>query len=489
MEKLNIFLAVLVFVALVAFMVVLSKKIKASFTIRVMTALVLGLAYGSIIQWIFGVADSEAKVPNTSVAIVEWVNLLGTGFTRGLQFVIAPLVFVSIVAAIAKLGQPGQGIKKAVMIISFLLITTAIAALVSIGVVRIFNFNINNLVKPNLDAGKADSIPDTVLKLIPSNLFAAFSGSAVLPIVFISVVIGFAYLDVKKHKPHIGAKFESFLDTAYDIVLKLVDYVIGFTPYGILAIISVRSASAGWEFMAQLGIVVLVSFVAMAIMFAIHLIISAVAGVSPARWIKKSSAALLFSFSSRSSSATVPLTIQAQRKLGVSEGNANLAASFGTCIGQNACAGLYPAMVAILAGLAQGWDVWSAGFIIPLVLYCVISSIGTAGIGGGATNVSLMVLGLMGLPIEIVTILLAVDFIIDMGRTAVNVNDSILAGFVVGRIEKDIDNDVLFDRKDYDHELRLSEKKDDAKDAETLLGSVIESDDSSVNEASKLVEV
>jgi L-cystine uptake protein TcyP (sodium:dicarboxylate symporter family) len=97
-------------------------------------------------------------------------------------------------------------------------------------------------------------------------------------------------------------------------------------------------------------------------------------------------------------------------------------------------------------GLVQGWNVWSPAFLVPLVLYVVIASIGTAGVGGGAINVSLLVLSLIGLPVELVAVLISVDFIIDMGRTLINVSDSILAGFVAGKLEHEINEDVLYDR-------------------------------------------
>jgi L-cystine uptake protein TcyP (sodium:dicarboxylate symporter family) len=203
----------------------------------------------------------------------------------------------------------------------------------------------------------------------------------------------------------------------------------------------------------------------MAIVFALHIATLWATGVNPVRLFKKTGAALLFAFTSRSSAATLPITIEGIRKLGVSEANSNLAGSFGTCIGQNACAGIYPVTVAILVGLVQGWNVWSAGFLIPLVIYAVIASIGTAGVGGGATNVTLMVLGLIGLPIELVAILISVDFLIDMGRTAVNVSDGILAGYITGKIEGEINKDLLYDRITLEEVKEQEEKEKTAGEA------------------------
>jgi hypothetical protein len=442
-------LALLIFAGLITLIYLLGKKAKLGFTMRVVIAFFLGISYGILVQYIFGGNSVGTEV-------VKWVNIIGAGFISALQFVVIPLVLVSIINAITKLNNPNQGLKKAGIIIGILLATTAISAVVTIGVVKVFGLSANNLIDYSPSSRQPKDVQSTILSLIPNNLFAALSSNSVLPIVFIAVLLGIAYLAISKERPTIGKGFKTFLETAYEFVMKIVDYVISFTPYGILGIIAVRTANGNWQFVLQLGLIITASFVAMAIVFLIHLAIMWIFGVNPIRYLKKTGAALLFAFTSRSSAATLPLTIEAQRKLGVSEANANLAGSFGTCIGQNACAGIYPVTVALLVGLVQGWNVWSASFLIPLVLYAVIASIGTAGIGGGATNVTLMVLGLMGLPIELVAILISVDFIIDMGRTLINVSDGIVAGFVTGRIEKDVNTDLLLDKISFE-EVRKKE--------------------------------
>ncbi|MDR1362910.1 MAG: cation:dicarboxylase symporter family transporter [Spirochaetaceae bacterium] len=417
---------------------------KLGFTARVGLALVIGAAFGVVLQLIFGAETTTGA----GASIKKWINITGSLFTKSLQLIIVPLVLVSIINAITKLTSFGEGFKKAGRIIAFLLATTAISAVFTIIVVRIFNLSADYLIEYTASTSQPADVATTITNLIPNNIFAAFSSNSVLPVVFAAVMLGFAYLAVKKEDAVIGARFEAFLGTAYALVLKMVNFVIKFTPYGVLAIITVRVASGSGQFIIQLGLVIAASFIVMLAIFVMHLVIAAVGGISPLVYLKKTAPALLFAFSSRSSAATVPLTIQAQRSLGVGEANADLAAALGTCIGQNGCAGLTPPMLAILVGLVQGWNVWSPAFLVPLVLYVVIASIGTAGVGGGAINVSLLVLSLMGLPIELVTILISIDFIIDMGRTLINVSDSILSGFMSGRLEHEINEDILHDRID-----------------------------------------
>ncbi len=153
--------------------------------------------------------------------------------------------------------------------------------------------------------------------------------------------------------------------------------------------------------------------------------------VDPITYIKKTFPALTFAFSSRSSAATIPLTIEAQTKgLGNDEGISNFAASIGASVGQNACAGLYPAMLAIMVTAGGAYDV----SMVQLIIVIVISSLGVAGVGGGATNAALIVFGTLGLPVEIVALLISVEAIIDMGRTAINVNGAITAGTITSRL-------------------------------------------------------
>src|SRR5699024_10972054 len=137
---------------------------------------------------------------------------------------------------------------------------------------------------------------------------------------------------------------------------------------------------------------------------------------------------------SRSSAATIPLNIETQtKKLGVSEGVANLSASFGATIGQNGCAGIYPAMLAVMIAPAAGVEV-NISFILTLIAVVAISSFGVAGVGGGATFAALIVLSTMNLPVALAGLLIAVEPLIDMGRTALNVNDSMVAGVVTGKV-------------------------------------------------------
>ena len=153
-----------------------------------------------------------------------------------------------------------------------------------------------------------------------------------------------------------------------------------------------------------------------------------------------------FAFTSRSSAGALPLNIETQTKaLGVDEATANFAGSFGLSIGQNGCAGVYPAMLATIVAPTVGINVFDWQFILLLVAVVTISSFGVAGVGGGATFASLIVLGSMNLPIAIVGLVISVEPLIDMARTLVNVSDSMVAGMVTSSRINELDRSILDD--------------------------------------------
>jgi L-cystine uptake protein TcyP (sodium:dicarboxylate symporter family) len=183
-------------------------------------------------------------------------------------------------------------------------------------------------------------------------------------------------------------------------------------------------------------------------MFAIHLLLLALAGLNPLTFVRKAFPVLTFAFTSRTSAGTLPLNVKTQTdELGVPEGIANFAGSFGLSIGQNGCAGIYPAMLAVMAAPVAGVDPLSPAFILTLILVVALSSFGVAGVGGGATFAALMVLSTMNLPVAIVGLLISVEPLIDMGRTALNVSGSMTAGLLTSRVTGELDYDVYNETK------------------------------------------
>ncbi|HEY7775286.1 MAG TPA: cation:dicarboxylase symporter family transporter, partial [Kineobactrum sp.] len=179
---------------------------------------------------------------------------------------------------------------------------------------------------------------------------------------------------------------------------------------------------------------VLASYLAIAIMFAVHALLLVLNGTSLAVYFRAVWPVLAFAFTSRSSAATIPLNVETQiRDLQVPTPIANLSATLGATIGQNGCAGIYPAMLAVMIAPSMGVDPMSLDFIAGLVAIIAISSFGVAGVGGGATFAALIVLPAMGFPVTVAAVLISIEPLIDMARTALNVNGAMTTGVITKR--------------------------------------------------------
>ncbi len=402
-----------------------------------------------VLQEVYGPQSAVIKQSNI------WVGIIGSGYVRLLTMIVMPLIIVSITSAITNLKDIKILGKAGTLIMAVLLATTAIAATVGIGYSFVFNLNAQTLQvgEAELDAKKsvegklvtfeAKPVQQQLIEIIPSNPFYAITGqgsNATLSVVFFSSFIGIAVLGIKKKKPQSAEFFINAINALRDIVMRLVTLVLKLTPYGVLALMTGFVSTSNFSEMVKLVQFVVASYCSILTMFAIHMLILSVLGFNPFTYIKKIIPVMIFAFTSRTSVGTMPLTIETLiHKLGVSEADANLSASFGTCIGQNGCAGIYPAMLAIMAAPTVGINPFELGFLIKLIIVVVIGSFGIAGVGGGATFASLIVLSTMGLPVGLVGLLIAIEPLIDMGRTALNVSGSMTAGLVTGKLLNEVD--------------------------------------------------
>jgi uncharacterized protein len=454
METLWVIINVLVLILLVGILYWMQKK-HISFTKRVFAGLGLGVLFGVALQLIY-TSTSDVVVKST-----DWFNLIGYGYVRLLQMMVIPLIMVSIISAIMKLkGGKNLG-KMSGLIITVLLLTTAVAAAVGITTALAFDLSAVNiqggaaeeqqgaLLQERLGDVEGRTLPQQILDFIPSNPFADMTGArrtSTIAVVIFSAFIGIAVLGLDRKNKEQAETFRNMISAVYGVVMRIVTLVLRLTPYGILALMAKTIATTDLAVIMNLIDFVLASYVALIVMFIIHLVLLAIFGFNPLKYVKKVFPTLTFAFTSRSSAATIPLNVQTQnKKLGVSEGIANLSASFGATIGQNGCAGIYPAMLAVMIAPTAGVDPTSWSFILTLIVVVMISSFGVAGVGGGATFASLIVLSTMNLPVALAGLLISVEPLIDMGRTALNVNDSMTAGVITGKVMNEVDKDVYND--------------------------------------------
>src|SRR5690625_1213645 len=252
----------------------------------------------------------------------------------------------------------------AAWIIGILITTTMVAALVGIGSAALFDLNADQLemgeaesdrgsaLETQLEDVESQSTPDKILNFIPSNIFLDLTGersTSVIAVVIFSMIVGIAVLGLRRKDPEQAEVFTTIINAIYAVVMRIVTLVLRLTPFGILALITTTVEHTNFADIIQLGEFVIASYVAIAVIFIIHFVLIGVFGLNPFAYIRKVLPVLGFAFTSRSSAGTITLNTQAQKNaLGVDEGIANMSASFGATMGQNGCAGIYPAMLAIM---------------------------------------------------------------------------------------------------------------------------------------------
>ncbi|EOB8933172.1 L-cystine transporter [Staphylococcus aureus] len=454
----NAFLTLIDIIVLVIFIVILHMMARKhiSFAKRVFTALGIGIVFGVLLHLVYGTHS------NVITSTSDWFNIVGQGYVALLQMIVMPLIFISIVAAFTKIQIGEKFAKIGSLIFIFLIGTVTIAAIVGVVYALVFGLDASTINLGNAEQARgseiakqakdltAHTLPQQILELLPKNPFLDFTGqraTSTIAVVIFASFIGFAYLRVARKQPDHGELLKRAIDAIYSLVMAIVTFVLRLTPYGVLAIMANTLSTSDFGAIWTLGKFLIASYAALITMYIIHLIILSLLGISPIRYVKKTLEVLIFAFTSRSSAGALPLNVQTQtRRLGVPEGIANFAATFGLSIGQNGCAGIYPAMLAIMVAPVANVEI-DLQFIVTLIAVVIISSFGVAGVGGGATFASILVLSTLNLPVALAGVLISVEPLIDMGRTALNVNDSMLAGTGTAKLTKHWDKDT-FDSND-----------------------------------------
>jgi L-cystine uptake protein TcyP (sodium:dicarboxylate symporter family) len=432
-----------------------------SFTRRVFTGMGLGMVLGAAFQALYGAASPLVAQTNA------YLDIVGTGYVSLLQMIIMPLIMVSIIQAILKLRDASSLGKISALTIGTLMATTAIAAVIGILMAKLFGLTAVGLTSSAAEIARGQylqgrlataqeiSLPSMILSFIPANPFLDMTGArktSTIAVVLFSIFIGVSATGVAGKKPEVFESFSNFIHVAHVIVMRMVTLVLRLTPFGVFALMAQVVASSSLGDILNLVSFVGASYSALILMFGVHLLLVTGSGLNPLRYVKKIFPVLAFAFSSRTSAGSIPMSVATQTsRLGTPEGIANFAASFGSMMGQNGCGGIYPAMLAVMIAPTVGIDPWSAHFLLPLLAIVTFGSIGVAGVGGGATFAALIVLSAMNLPVALAGLLISIEPLIDMGRTALNVSGSITAGTLASRALGATDMDVF----DSDAEINL----------------------------------
>ncbi len=417
----------------------LSKKL--NFTKLMITSTIIGIVLGILIQFV-------AKFPNDPTNITwlnevsKWYGLIGYGFMDLLKMLVVPLVFLSIIRVIMNLTEGENLNKLTARSVVMLLGTTAIAAIVGIIVGNLFKLGVGEqVIKSTDEIREITPIVDTLRGLLPSNPIKAMSEANIVAVVIFAAFIGLAIKRLNKKYSDLIKPFVDLVEAFYKIIISVSITIIKFMPYAVIALMANTIVGRGVSSILGVLDFIVALYVSIFIMFIIHMIIISLNGINPINHIKNISKPLILAFTSRSSVGTLPVTIETLTdNVKVDEGIATFVTSLGSNMGMNGCAGIYPALMAVTIANISGISM-DFSFYVMLLIVITISSLGIAGIPGtAAMAVSVVISGMgMGAYFPLAGGILAIDPILDMGRTMLNVNGSMTSAVTVANSFNKID--------------------------------------------------
>ena len=422
------------------------EKKKVKFSTRTIYATLIGLALGVIIQLVAGLPEDPASVTWLQ-EVSKWYGLFGYGFMDLLKMLVVPMVFVSIIRVIINMKE-GDDLKALTFrSLGMLLGTTALAAVIGIVVGNAmklgYGFDATGIEAPEMR--EITSLVDTLRGLLPSNPVASMADGNIVAIIIFAAFIGTSVNRLKRKYMDIIKPFIDLVEAFYKIIVSVAMTVIKFMPYAVVALLANTITARGLASMLSVVQFVIALYVATALLFVVHLVIITLNGLNPITYIKNAAEPLLLAFTSRSSLGTLPVTIDTLVKnQGVDEGVSSFTASLGANMGMNGCAGIYPALMAITIANMAGIDK-DISFYVMLLVVITISSLGIAGLPGTATMAVSVVLSGVGLGayFPLAGGILAIDPILDMGRTMINVNGATTTAITVGNSLGKLDKEVF----------------------------------------------
>lgn len=426
------------------------KPFYASFGFQVLAAMVIGLVLGWIAR---NIGPDAAGQPN---ALTTTLATTGSIFVQLLQALVPPLIFTAIVASISNLRQLSNAAALVWQTLLWFAVTAFIAVLIGIALGLIIQPGINSgvLAASAKAPGSVGSWLDFLKGLVPANMFGLQAstridggaattrlGFNVLQLLVISIVVGVAALKVGER----ANSFLAFNESLLAITRKILWWVIRLTPIGTIGLLGNAVAQYGWQTLQQLSWYAFAIYLGLAIVLLIvYPALLVLHGLSPLRFFAGAWPAIQLAFVSRSSVGTLPVTeAVTEKSLGVPREYAAFAVPLGATTKMDGCAAIYPAISAIFVAQFYGVPLGIQEYVL-IAFVSVIGSAATAGLTG-ATVMLTLTLSTLGLPLAGVGLLLAIDPILDMGRTAVNVAGQALVPTIVAKRQGMLDQ-AQYDR-------------------------------------------
>ena len=428
----NIHTVLMIFLLIGVFLIISKMSKKLKFNKLMITSIFIGLILGIFIQAVVKFPSDPTSITWIN-EITAWYGLFGNGFMDLLKMIVVPLVLVSIIRVIMNMKDDNLG-KLTFRSMTMFFVTTAIAAIIAIVVANLFKLGTNLEVANSSDeVREIVSLPSTIRGLLPSNPVQAMAEGNTVAVVIFAVFLGLAIRRLRRKYMDIIKPFIDLVEAFYKIIVSVAITVIKMMPYAVVPLMASTIASRGVKSLLDVTDFILALYISVVIMFLVHIIIIAASGINPITYIKNSSKALILAFTSRSSLGTLPVTMEVLTdNLNVDLGTASFVTSLGSNMGMNGCAGIYPALVSVMIANMAGVQM-NFTFYVMLIIVITISSLGIAGIPGTATMAVSVVISGMGMAsyFPLAGAIIAIDPILDMGRTMLNVNGAMTAAVAV----------------------------------------------------------
>ncbi len=408
---------------------------KMTLTTKVLVGMGLGIAVGLIIN-LMGLNAPGGFI--NEYVVNGLFLIIGKMFVTALKMLVVPLVFFSLITGVLGIGDIGALGKVGGKSFALYMLTTAIAIAVGIGIAATIGIGegVHMTTSASFTAKEAPALSAVLIDIIPSNIVNAMASGKMLQIIFFSILVGISILMVgKKAEPLV-----ELIEIGNEIMMKMVNIVMAVAPYAVFALLAKAIANLGLGLLADLAGYVLVLIAALMIHLFITLmsILKAFTGLSISTFLKKMREVQIFAFSTSSSNATIPVTLRAVTdKLGVDISVASFTVPFGATINMDGTA-IMQGVATVFIANAYGVDLGLTGYL-TVILMSVLASIGTAGVPGVGLIMLSMVFTQVGLPVEGIGLILGVDRLLDMIRTAVNVSGDAAVSVIVAKSEGKLD--------------------------------------------------
>ena len=415
------------------------EKKKLSLTSKIFIGLIAGVICGVIFNLFV-----PASYVRDNIIIDGICYVIGNGFIKLMKMLVVPLVFCSLVCGASAIGDTKTLGKVGGKTIAFYLATTAIAVTVAISVAALIKpgigLNMNLIEAENVTVAEKTSAVDTLLDIIPDNPFSSLANGNMLQVIVFALIVGILLAKMGERAELVANFFSQF----NDLMMEMTNLVMSFAPIGVFFMLTRTFANLGFDafipLLKYMGSVVLGLGVQCFVVYMILLFVFT--RLNPFKFIKKFFPVMAFAFSTSTSNATIPLNIETlEEKIGVSRKVSSFTIPLGATINMDGTS-IMQGVAVVFAAQAYGINLGISGYL-TVIATATLASIGTAGIPSVGLVTLTMVFSAVGLPVEAITLIMGIDRILDMLRTAVNVTGDAVCTTVVAYQNKDVDKEVF----------------------------------------------